>query len=220
MTSIRYQAVRIVPERAEEEVSGYPDQFKAIPDDETVIALTNAMSEQGYYIKRVIENPPRSGGRANHVQRFWDIAGRRYEGVYPVDFHVVLTGEEVHRGDIRPEEGTTKVRITVKGAYANSEMYDRVQQEWRALCALTADTLKSVESADSRVASSLSASGAAVSFPEAVTGRVEADVSNSRSGSQLLRRLGKLDEALLDKRISQEQYSEMRKRAELELGGT
>ena len=45
-----------------------------IPNDEMVIGLTNALSEN-YYVKRVIEHPPRSGGRADHVQRYWDIAG-------------------------------------------------------------------------------------------------------------------------------------------------
>ena len=76
-----------------------------IPDDEAVIALTNAMSEEGYYVKHVIENPPRSGRRANELQRYWDIKGRRYVGVYPVEFHIILTGEEVHGGDIRPDRG-------------------------------------------------------------------------------------------------------------------
>lgn len=125
---------------------GFPREFSVIPDDDTVIELTNALSERGYYVKRVIENPPRSGARADLVHRYWDIAGRLYEGVYPIDFHMVLTGEELHRGGVRPEQGTTKVRITVKGAYANSGMYARVEDEWKSLCAVTADALKGQES--------------------------------------------------------------------------
>jgi hypothetical protein len=216
LASIRYQAVRIVPDRTEnDDVSGYLDEFGVIPDDETVIELTNAMSEQGYYVKRVIENPPRSGGQANLVQRYWDIAGRRYKGVYPIDFHMVLTGEEVHRGGIRPEQGTTKVRITVKGTYTDAEMYQRVQQEWKALCELTAETLKREESTDRRRAA-LGAAG-----PHNATGHQSApDRPPAQSGSRLLRRLGKLDEALMDGRISHEQYTEMRERAERELGGS
>ena len=151
LASIRYQAVRVVPDRAAEDNDndGNAQEFAVVPGDETVIALTNAMSEEDYYVKHVIENPPRSGKRADLVQRYWDIAGRRYEGVYPIDFHIVLTGEEVHSGDIRPERGTTKVRIVVKGAYTDGEMENRIGNEWKRLHDLTQETLKRQDSAAS-----------------------------------------------------------------------
>lgn len=143
LASIRYQAMRVVPDRAAEDSDrdSYAAEFAVIPGDETVIALTNAMSEEGYYVKRVIENPPRSGKRADLVQRYWDIAGRRYEGVYPIDFHIILTGEEVHSGSIRPESGTTKVRIVVKGASTDDEMDIHIDDEWKRLFDLTLETL-------------------------------------------------------------------------------
>ena len=143
LASIRYQAVRVVPDRAAEDSDrdSYADVFPVVPGDETVIMLTNAMSEEGYYVKHVIENPPRSGKRADLIQRYWDIAGRRYEGVYPIDFHMILTGEEVHSGDIRPERGTTKVRIVVNGAYTDDEMDARIGDEWKRLRDLTSETL-------------------------------------------------------------------------------
>jgi hypothetical protein len=221
LESIRYQAVRIVPDHTEDDsASAYPDEFGVIPDDETVIELTNAMSEQGYYVKRVIENPPRSGGRANLVQRYWDIAGRRYVGVYPIDFHVVLIGEEVHRGGIRPEDGTTKVRIVVKGAYTNAEMSERVEEEWKALCTLTADTLKRQEGTGRRQGWNASPAEGAVP-PDASTPWLAHDhARRAQPDSRLLRRLGKLDEALLEERISPEEYREMRERAEREFGGS
>jgi hypothetical protein len=154
LASIRYQAVRVVPDRAAEDSDrdSYADEFPVVPGDETVIALTNAISEEGYYVKHVIENPPRSGKRADLVQRYWDIAGRRYEGVYPIDFHIILTGEEVHSGDIRPERGTTKVRIVVKGAYTDDEMDTRIGDEWKRLRELTKETLKRQDSAASEPA--------------------------------------------------------------------
>jgi hypothetical protein len=143
LASIRYQGMRVVPDRTVEDSDrdSYVDEFPVIPGDETVIALTNAMSEEGFYVKRVIENPPRSGRRADLVQRYWDIAGRRYEGVYPIDFHIILTGEEVHSGGIRPESGTTKVRIVVKGAHTDDEMEARIGDEWKRLHDLTLETL-------------------------------------------------------------------------------
>ena len=151
LASIRYQAVRVVPDQMAEDSDrdSLADKFDVVPDDETVIALTNAMSEEGYYVKRVIENPPRSGRRADLVQRYWDIAGRWYEGVYPIDFHIILIGEEVHSGGIRPERGTTTVRIVVKGAYTDHEMDTRIDDGWKGLRDLTLATLGGQDSAAS-----------------------------------------------------------------------
>jgi hypothetical protein len=151
LANIRYQALRVEPGRAAEDSNrdSYADQFPVIPDDEAVIALTNAMSEEGYYVKHVIENPPRSGRRANELQRYWDIKGRRYIGVYPIEFHIILTGEEVHGGGIRPDRGSAQVRIVVKGAYTDAEMEQKVYEEYKRLRDLTTDTLKRPNSAAS-----------------------------------------------------------------------
>jgi hypothetical protein len=217
LASIRYQDVWIAPgrEAADGDDSSYVDEFGVIPNRATVIELTNAMSEHDYYLKRVIENPPRSGGRADRVQRFWDIAGRRYKGVYPIDFHVVLTGEEVHRGDIQPERGTTKVQIVVHGAYINEEMKNGIGEEWKALRVLTTGTLDKPGLSKGQPGPAGPA-GAAPQDPPA--GRRTDPPPYAPPDARLMRRLGKLDEALLDERISPEQYEEMRARAEQELG--
>jgi hypothetical protein len=143
LTSVRYQAVRVFPVHADEDIDRDPNAvyFDAVPDDETVIALTNALAENDFYVKRVTENPPRSGGRADVMHRYWTIAGRSYQSLHPVDFHVVLTGEEVHKGDVRPESGSTKIRIVVRGAYTNDEMRDRVDSEWFRIRAVTEEVL-------------------------------------------------------------------------------
>jgi hypothetical protein len=211
LASIRYQDVLIVPQREAKEDDSDTDKFCVIPDDEMVIELTNALSEESYYVKRVIEHPPRSGGRADHVQRYWDIAGRRYEGVYPIEFHMVVTGEEIHRGDIRPVAGTAKVRIVVQGAYTDDEMKERIDQECRDLRGLTRKTLNGL--ASRRPGTTWSDSARATSR------QAHDGTDPSRAGRRLLERLGKLDEALLDGRISAEQYEDMKARAEQELGG-
>jgi len=67
-----------------------------IPDHVMVGRVIDDISQEGFYIKRVIENPARTSKAGAHVlNRFWDLAGRKYDGVYPMDFHLVLTGEEV-----------------------------------------------------------------------------------------------------------------------------
>ena len=147
LTSTRYQDVRLVPDRrmSEDRDRGEAREFPAvIPNDDTVIRLTNALSEQGYYIKRIIENPRRSGPRANLVRRYWDIAGRHYAGVYPIDFHIILTGDEIQRGGIRAHSGTTKACVTVQGSYANPDMQNRVERAWDRLYDLIVSTLESL----------------------------------------------------------------------------
>jgi hypothetical protein len=211
LASIRYQDVLIVPEHEGKDDERDTDKFCVIPDDEMVIKLTNALSEDNYYVKRVIEHPPRSGGRADHVQRYWDIAGRRYQGVYPIEFHLVVTGEEIHRGDIRPVAGTTKVRTVVQGAYTDDEMKESIERASEGLRDLTRKTLGGPASGSPGTTWSDSA--------QAASGPTHDGTDPSRPGRRLLERLGKLDEALLDRRISPEQYEDMKARAEQELGG-
>lgn len=225
LRSIRYQDVLIVPEHQAGEDENNAEQFEVIPNDDMVIELTNALSED-YYVKRVIEHPPRSGGRADHVQRYWNIAGRRYDGVYPIEFHMVLTGEEIHRGGIRPVAGTTKITIVVQGAYTNDEMKDRIKGEWDALHELTRGTMQALalrmptmdglgaQSGTAHDGSSRSAHNGWSSPTHDGSSAAGANPSRDR----LLERLGKLDEALVDGRISLEQYEEMKARAEQEFG--
>ena len=226
LRSIRYQDVLIVPEHQAREDENNADQFGVIPNDDMVIGLTNALSED-YYVKRVIEHPPRSGGRADHVQRYWDIAGRRYDGVYPIEFHMVLTGEEIHRGDIRPVAGTTKITIVVQGAYTNNEMEARIKEEWDALHDLTRETMLALASRRPGMDAPDAQSGTAHNGSSRPTHNGSSGPGpNGSSGAaadpsrrRFLERLGKLDEALVDGRISLEQYEEMKARAEQEFGG-
>ncbi|MGH3977024.1 MAG: hypothetical protein ACRDS9_27450, partial [Pseudonocardiaceae bacterium] len=130
----RYQDVRCVPDldRSENEAELTEELFEGIvPDYSTVAVLTNVLSDGGYYMKRVVENTPQPGAKNGVLNRFWDIAGRYYDGVYPIDFHLVLTGEEVY-GNPTPS-GTTTARLTVRGSYATKAMEDKVIQEWHRL---------------------------------------------------------------------------------------
>jgi hypothetical protein len=231
LRSIRYQDVLIVRERQAREENN-AGSFKVIPNDETVIGLTNALSED-YYVKRVIEHPPRSGGSADHVQRYWNIAGRRYDGVYPIEFHMVLTGEEVHSGGVRPVSGETKITIVVHGAYTNDDMKARIEEEWDALHDLTKETMQALasrpESAGRSAPSGTAHNGWSQPEPNGWSQPEPNGWSqperNATSGAgadpsrrQRLERLGKLDEAFLEGRISREQYEEMKARAEQEFG--
>ncbi|MGO9500517.1 MAG: hypothetical protein ACLPUO_02775 [Streptosporangiaceae bacterium] len=115
----------------------------------------------------------------------------------------------------------------VQGAYTNDEMKARIKGEWDALHGLTRETMQALASrrpdiddlgAPSGTAhngsSRLAHNGSSRPTPNGSSG-VGADPSRRR----LLERLGKLDEALIDGRISLEQYEEMKARAEQEFAG-
>jgi hypothetical protein len=134
LVGLRYQEHRAVPDRTRandidrKELETFPG---VVPDHHTVALLTNNLADEGYYIIRVLENPAQSSTRPGTLNRLWDLAGRYYEGVYPIDFHLVLSGEEIHKG--AEVTGETTVALTVHGSYANQEMEQRVVEEWTRL---------------------------------------------------------------------------------------
>jgi hypothetical protein len=145
LVRVRHQDVRFVPDvtRTEDDEKHKTLEFhEVVPDHGTVIALTRAISQQGYYVKRVVENPPRTGAHANRVNRSWDVTGRIYDRVYPIHFHLVVDGEEVYDGDIRARAGTTRTTLTVQGAFANQDMEQRVEGIWEQLSDIVTEELR------------------------------------------------------------------------------
>ena len=152
LARLRYQDFRVVPDLnvKEDKDKLEPLTFHGlIPDHNTVIALTNKISENDYYIKRIIENPPRTGEQANRVNHYWDIAGRKYDGVYPIDFHLVLCGETIKGEGFHTPLGITKVSLTVRGIYANEEMKNKIEASWEQLRHIICTTLEHLPGAKS-----------------------------------------------------------------------
>lgn len=142
LAGVRYQDMRLVPDRQKpnDETRVGKEVFKGIrPNHGMVIGLTNAMADDGYYVKCAVEIPQGVTGAAGVVNRDWEIAGRRYDGVYPVDFRVLLTGEDV---DGPRRSGATIAEITVQGAHASEAMEARIEREWEQLRALVVSMLQ------------------------------------------------------------------------------
>jgi hypothetical protein len=212
LASIRYQADRVFsPHHARDgEVGQRPDSFDVVPGDETIIELTNAMSEHGYYVKRVIENPPHSGNKADVFQRYWDIAGRHYHGVWPLDFHLIVTGEELHRGSIRPAHGKTTVHIIVRGTYSNKPgMEEHIEELWNELDELTRRTIQT-RMAESSPAS---ANGSATADGQATPGGQFRPVGTATSESVLRAYMRKRINSWISGRIIDDLFLETLRRA-------
>lgn len=137
LAAVRYQDVRAVPDPARDAIPVAENRVykNLMPDHHTVAHLVNMLSRNRYYVKSVLENPPRPGAGAGILNRFWDITGRRYNGVHPTDFHLVLTGEETEPDSTHVP--TTSVRVSVRGAYATPKMEERIvaehEQLWRRI---------------------------------------------------------------------------------------
>jgi hypothetical protein len=68
------------------------------------------------------------------MNRVWDIAGRQYNGVCPIDFHITITGEEEHQADgIYSYAGNATARLAVRGSYVDQQMKARVEKVWDEL---------------------------------------------------------------------------------------
>lgn len=72
-----------------------PIETGLIPNHTNINRLVSELSRNGAYIQRIIENPPYTNiANAKVYNRYWDIAGRYYLGMFSVDFHMLITGHE------------------------------------------------------------------------------------------------------------------------------
>ncbi|MCP4393994.1 MAG: hypothetical protein GY804_06990 [Alphaproteobacteria bacterium] len=111
-----------------------------VPNHEVVRRLTDVVSDNNFYIKRVIEDPPRTSKASAHIMNYyWDIAGRVYKGLYPIDFHIVISGEENY---LKPPLSKTKIDIIVKGSVTDKDVQDQVEYTGERLVGIMEDVLE------------------------------------------------------------------------------
>lgn len=146
LANIRYQHTKIFPEENTLSLTRQRTlDFQGVsPTYDVIGLLTDAMSstEQGFYIKQVIENQPALNVATNKLNRSGAIFGRWYEGVYPIDFQVDLSGHEETKNQLQEASGITRVRLTVKGSYSNQEMEKQIERVWEQLANLIYDTFQ------------------------------------------------------------------------------
>ncbi len=86
--------------------------------------LTRNLNQAGLYVRGVIENPAHSSKTSGYItNQAWHIHGRHYIGAYPIDFNLVVTGQE---HSIRAGNSEVKIDLTVRGIVAKPEMRDEV----------------------------------------------------------------------------------------------
>ncbi|MCB0064157.1 MAG: hypothetical protein KDE19_18670, partial [Caldilineaceae bacterium] len=109
-----------------------------------VTKLTQRLNETGAYVKRVVENPARTDKtNANVTNHFWDLVGRSYEGHYPIDFHLVLTGKQDREQN---DASSVSSEIHVHGLVTDEEMQKRVKKVRDELQKVVDDILEQMPS--------------------------------------------------------------------------
>lgn len=108
----------------------FPVLGKNLPPNYSIVnsIVSDLSSNEGYYIQRVIENPPHTNKADAYIlNRLWDIGGRWYGGLYPIDFHIVVTGKEFYNeGRDTPIKGELTFDITLQAIIVNKELKDMV----------------------------------------------------------------------------------------------
>lgn len=230
-------------EGAELKFRSKTDEFQVVPDYRTVTELTNLIGKEGYYVKSVVEHLPyRDDGRANVINRVWDIAGRWYEGVFPIDFDVNLRGEDLGEDGAGPLTGRTVAQVTVKGTYVNEKglgQRKKIEERWDELHGHVTTLLGKLASGAERThaLTTGTASDWSDSFTQNVavdddgdmpdTVIVDAEVvettpaedrrNGNRAAAELRRQRKSLVDALLAGRISEGTYREIIERIDTEL---
>jgi hypothetical protein len=138
LRALRYQERRTVPDDSkvtgEDEFRPRADEFIGVmPDYRTVVELTNAISADGYYVKTVVEDHPNHDSRSKTFKRGWDITGRWYEGVFPIDFIISLRGTEPEDSFDGSALGRTVAQVIVDGTFPNAEMKKKIEDKWDGL---------------------------------------------------------------------------------------
>ena len=138
LSALRYQERRTVPDHSkaagEDEFRPRADKFTGVmPDYRTVVELTNAISADGYYVKTVVEDHPNHDSRSQTFRRGWDITGRWYEGVFPINFMISLRGTEPEDSIAGSAHGRTVSQVAVDGTFPNAEMKRKIEDKWDGL---------------------------------------------------------------------------------------
>jgi hypothetical protein len=113
---------------------------------ELVVALTAALGGSGFYVKSVTEENPkqhhRGGGQLRH--RTWDLLGRRYHGVHPTDFHLVLQGEE----SPAQQRSRLTVSLNAQGSHADQDAGHRIEDDWKEVFEVLRSTVAEMPVSD------------------------------------------------------------------------
>lgn len=111
------------------------------PTFENVAALLHDLAEGGVYVRHVIQSPslPHQH-RPDILLHYWDVLGRYYEGLEPMEIHLVVKGEAPKDPDVMSElDNTTVLELAIRGSFAGhrDDPVDAVYERMTSLMSQT-----------------------------------------------------------------------------------
>lgn len=158
------------------------------PDYLTVGNIIRQLNENEIVVGHVTESAPHTGrGGLKVLYRRWDISGHYFEGLWPLKFNLTITGQQSAMIPGALPSGHTKIEVTVRSNYHEDAMQQIIENFFMNL-------LDHVKSALAHLNCS----------PSSDEHANPSDTPDEK--------LQKLDEALLNGRISEEVYKEIKSR--------
>lgn len=125
LSGLRLRKLVSCPCRPEEATFEMPG---LIPNSEMITGLIDALAKTGVYVKRVVESLPQLNKADAQVHnRYWTIIGRKYEGVFPIDFHIFVSGKACYGDSDIARSGETNFEVTTHAIVTNNSMVDKVE---------------------------------------------------------------------------------------------
>lgn len=144
LAGIRHQESRTVPDAAVNPEDTEGRTFaNTRPDQYLVVGLVQQLADQRYLVKSVVEHPARPGRGVGLQHHVWDITGRRYRRVYPIDFRITVTGDEAEAGSSSPS--STSIRLIVRGVHASTAMEEEIVKAYEEIWARIETAVKAAE---------------------------------------------------------------------------
>lgn len=92
------------------------------------ITLPDSIPDPNFHIRAVIENMPQLSQRQGQLNKhLWDINGRYYHKIFPLDFHLVISGTAARNGAAN-EGDMAQVEIVVQAHVSHPDFKKKVDQ--------------------------------------------------------------------------------------------
>lgn len=122
---------------------GYEQWNGLAPDDDFVLALLDRLAADGLYVRSVAENQAHvSPTHASASRLLWELAGRQYAGLVPLDFHIELAGEVM---PTTPAHSFLRADVTVQVPANHLELRKKAQALHDQIMAQIAAQVKRVQ---------------------------------------------------------------------------
>lgn len=104
------------------------------PDYQLVDRIIAVLKNSNVYIKRLAETSSwRSLTRPRIKNRYWSFFGRYYHNIYPLDVHLILSGQEAYELQTKPFTGISKIELTISARISDSEMRRVVEDKFEEI---------------------------------------------------------------------------------------